>query len=39
MVSAGAGVEFFYNNTASDISGYEIISKIPDSNVEQDNTD
>lgn len=35
-ISAGAAVGFYYNGSVSDISGYETLSRIPDTHVEQD---
>jgi hypothetical protein len=35
-VNAGAGVSYFFSSTASGISGYDLMSKTPDSTVEVD---
>jgi len=37
-VNGGSGVDFFYDTTGSDIGGYDIINKSPQSIAEQDDT-
>lgn len=37
-VNGGSGVDFFYDTTASDIGGYEVLSRAPQNIAEQDQT-
>jgi hypothetical protein len=37
-VNGGSGVDFFYVDSASDIGGYNILSKVPDAGAEQDDS-